>query len=1105
MEWILIHFPSESVCDNEKMVCVRTQSVRRNKMIGYFQEPAIHGDRLVFRADDNLWLHSIGNGSTALLTQCRGIPQNPRISPDARWLAFTGTEEGTPEVYVMPLTGGSFRRMTYTGSPGARVLGWTPDSCAVIFGTTAENPFRGHNTMFRVSLDGGHPVDMKVGYGSSISFGPRCGKVIGRFGREPAQWKRYRGGRKGEIWIDPDDTGQFHRILDLESNIVFPMWIDDRIYFVGDHDGTGNIYSCDPDGKNIGRHTFHTDFYVRNPQSDGESIVYQKGAEIFRLMLCDNRSKRVPLQINSTFKQLQAKMPEYKKHLESLDIHPSNSSCLAAARGKLFHFPYWQGGVKIHGDHSGRVRYRMPRWLNDGERFVAVSDASGEEQLFIFNRNPSVPPTLIDQIPLGRVKSMHIVPGFDVLIAANNREEILEIEIDTGKYQVFDCSRYHRMAGFDMSPDGRWVAYSCSIDPHRMGIKLFDRKTRSIHDITNPVLMDSRPVFDPQGKYLFFLSRRIFDPVHDNLDFNYGFPKGIVPMALTLQAGLLNPFAPKSESPADGNDEQPETRRDKTDTGSKPENPAPTPVDIDLEGIQGRSVAMPVPDGIYHDIHATKDKIWLLESTVEGSLANQRSTGKPQGLKLGFFNLKTLTFENYADNVISFSLSRDRKVLVYRTPDGLRILDPSKTPPKNEMHTFNKQSGWVDLTRLKAMLDPRSEWLQMFREAWRLMRDEYFAEDMSGVDWNAMYERYLPLVQRCSTRSELSDIIWELFGETGTSHSYEIGGEYENPPNFTQGMLGIDLVYDTGLDRYLIRHIVKGDTWDPATNSPLNQPGITARCGDQLIAINGRSLAWNIPPGQLLLGLSGHDVVLTLSDGQKEWDITVRTMRTETAARLREWIDRTTEYVHHKTDGRVGYLYIQDMGTTGFAQFHRAWLAESHRNALIIDIRHNGGGHVSSLLLEKLSRKRLGYCAARHSPVTPVPTYCTQGPLVALCDEFSGSDGDLFSHKFKMMKLGTLIGRRTWGGVVGVAPQQTLVDGTLVTQPEFYHWFDDVGWNLENCGATPDYIVDQKPQNVANGEDPQLEFAITHILRQLDENPPRPPELGLHPRRSIPA
>ncbi|MBN1880121.1 PDZ domain-containing protein [bacterium] len=1069
---------------------------------GYFQEPAIHGKQLVFRADDDLWTFSLDNQRACLLTQSRGIPQNPRISPDGRWIAFTSTDEGVPEIYVMPLNGGSMKRLTYSGSPGARTLGWTPDSQSVIFNSVSGSPFRSLNLIFRVDLEGGHPVNMKVGYGSCLSFGPRGGMVLGRFGREPAHWKRYKGGRAGEVWIDIEGNGQFHRLLEIDSNIAYPMWIADRIYFVGDHDGIGNIYSCDIEGKEITRHTFSNDYYVRNPQTDGESIVYQMGADIYRLSTTDHKSEKLEIELPSSFRQLRTKMPILKKHLETIDIHPSNCSCLAVSRGRLFHFSHWQGGVQTYGDRSGRVRYRLSRWLNDGDRFVAVTDESGEEELCIFSKDPLVRPIVLKNIPVGRINRMRIVPGSDVLIVTNNHEEIIEVELDTGKYCLLDRSQYQRMSDFDISADGRWVAYSCSIDPHRVAIKIFDRHNRSTHIASNPVLLDREPVFDPQGRYLYFLSWRVFDPVRDNLDFNYGFPKGIIPMAITLKADLLNPFNPKPESPSETSDDKSEASKSAPEDTSRADITAATPVTIDLEGIRERAIAMPVPDGLYLGIHATKDRVWLLERNIEGALSRQKSTEKPQGLRLGFFNLKSLTVEPYAENVFDIAFSHDGKVLAYRTSDGLRVLDATKTPLKNDSPAFNKQSGWVDLTRLKSTLDPKSEWLQMYRESWRLMRDEYFAEDLSGVDWNLMYERYLPLVKRCSTRSELSDVIWECYGELGTSHSYEIGGEYEEHPDFSQGMLGIDLQYDSGSDRYIITHIVKGDTWDPAMNSPLNQPGVKAKAGDYLIAVNGQPVSWNVPPGQLLLGMSGQEVILTLSDGHSNWDISVKTIGNEIPARLREWVNKTTEYVHRKTDDRVGYLYIQDMGTNGFAQFHRSWLAESHRDAMIIDVRNNAGGHVSSLLLEKLSRKRLGYCAARHSPITPVPTFCARGPLVALCDEYSGSDGDLFAHKFKMMKLGTLIGRRTWGGVVGIAPQQALVDGTVVTQPEFYHWFDDVGWNLENRGAVPDIIVDVKPHHVANGDDPQLEHAITHIIRELELNPLVEPDLGLHPRRS---
>lgn len=1081
--------------------------------MGHFLEPTVNGDLLVFVTDDDLWRVSRSGGRAERLSHCRSKPGRPSISPDGRWVAFTGREEGTPEVYIIPVEGGEMKRLTWTGLPGAHCVAWTPDSQNVIFKTQAESPFRSRSILHKISIEGGAPENLGIGYGSSVAFGPGGGTIIGRFGRDPAQWKRYRGGRCGEIWIDVDDSGKFKKLLNIASNIAWPMWIRDHIWFIGDHDGMGNLYSCNLQGKKLQQHTRHDDFYARTPHTDGNRIVYQLAGRIHVLDIESGDSQPVDITVASPFRQRQRKMPDLSKNLESVDLHPEKSRSVMIARGKLFQVPNWDGAVQSFGITDGRHRFRLARWLKDGERIVALTDAHGDERICIFNSCDNNEPHLFEKLPLGRPTTLQIIPGIDSIVLTNHHHELLEVDLVTGVCKVIDRSEYQNIYSCDVSPDGRWIAYPCSIDPNRVALKLYDRQENEIHQITDPVLADSSPSFSPDGKYLYFLSTRVFDPVSDTLDFGYSFPRGVTPMALPLRNDLLNPFDPQPQSPCDPdtkptpkaetNAKSDDTSTDKPAAHGEPE--ALNPVVIELDDIQRRAVAMPVIDGRFSGIIAGNDRIWIREKPIQGTDANRWPPEPYQGGKLDYWDLKTQTRENFCNGVYSFQLSRDRKVLYYRTADGLRILDASRKPPKDVGTIPGKKSGWVNLKRLKAVIEPTLEWQQMYAETWRLMRDHFYDEKMAGIDWNAIYHQYLPLIKRCSTRAELSDVIWECIGEVGTSHAYEMGGDYEPAPRTFLGMLGADLRYDSAEDAYYIERIVRGDSWDPRANSPLNQPGINAAPGHRIVAINGQSVNAKHPPGMRLLGLDGQKVSLTLTNGDVNWTVIVTPVRGEVPARLREWINKTTEYVHRQTDGRVGYLYMQDMGTTGFAQFHRAWLAESHRDAIIADVRQNAGGHVSSLLLERLSRKRLGFEIQRHSPPVPTPAYSVQGPIVALCDEFSGSDGDLFAHKFKAMKLGTLIGRRTWGGVVGIAPTHSLVDGTLVTQPEYYHYFDDVGWNLENHGAEPDIVVEMPPEIIARNEDPQLDRAIAEVMRQLETTTAPDSEIGPMPQRGIKA
>jgi tricorn protease len=392
----------------------------------------------------------------------------------------------------------------------------------------------------------------------------------------------------------------------------------------------------------------------------------------------------------------------------------------------------------------------------------------------------------------------------------------------------------------------------------------------------------------------------------------------------------------------------------------------------------------------------------------------------------------------------------------------------------------------------------------MFAEAWRLQREHFWTEDMSGIDWGAIYEQYAPLVERVSSRSELSDLFWEVQGELGTSHAYEIGGEYRQRPHYSQGFLGVDWSYDAENVRYRIAHIVQGDSADSKATSPLTSPGLNVHAGDAVIAINGQRVGPNRSPQELLVNQANNEVQLTIEDATSKETrvITVKALSDEHPARYREWVENNRHIVHEKSQGRVGYVHIPDMGGEGFAEFHRSYLTEYDYPGLLIDVRHNRGGHVSGLLLEKLARRRIGYNFPRWGQPTPYPDESPRGPMVALADENSASDGDIFSHSFKLMGLGPLIGKRTWGGVIGISPQHALVDGTRTTQPEYAFWFKDVGWNVENYGTDPDIEVDIAPQDFVNKVDPQLDRAIAEALRLIEEMPALEPKPEERPRKA---
>ncbi|MCW3100762.1 MAG: hypothetical protein JWL77_6380, partial [Chthonomonadaceae bacterium] len=660
------------------------------------------------------------------------------------------------------------------------------------------------------------------------------------------------------------------------------------------------------------------------------------------------------------------------------------------------------------------------------------------------------------------------------------------------------------------SPDGRWVAYGFSTTMYTSAIKLWERATGVTQAITEPILADSDPAFDPEGKYLYFIGQRELNPVYDGLHFDLGFPKGTRPYLITLKADTPSPFTPQARPLHETPKPKPETEEitpEEEATGEVPSKPAdalPKSVEIDLEGILNRVVAFPVPEGRYGQIAGIKGKVLFTTYPVEGALGSGVPDPGPKGV-LEMYDLKELKHEPLIGKVSEFTLSQDGKTLAYRSGRKLRVVVAGMKPDDKAGADPGRKSGWIELGRIKVSVEPGVEWRQMAREAWRLQRDYFWTADMSQVDWDAVWNKYAPLVDRVGTRGEFSDLMWEMQGELGTSHAYEMGGDYRSEPSYPTGFLGANLTYDTEAAVYRIGHIVQGAPGEARASSPLLAPGVQVKEGDALLAINGRTLSTTVQPMELLVNLAGSEVVLTVqgSDG-KTRDVTVTTLKSEFPARYREWVEANRRYVHEKTGGKVGYVHVPDMGANGFAEFHRLYLAEADRDGLIVDVRYNRGGHVSQLLIEKLARRRVGYDIQRWGQPQPYPDHSIAGPIVALTNQFAGSDGDIFSHVFKLKKLGTLIGKRTWGGVVGIWPRNPLADGAVTTQPEFSFWFQDVGWGVENYGTDPDIDIDIAPHDYARNYDPQMEKALEVIQQQLEENPVVRPDFAVRPSLAHP-
>lgn len=1052
---------------------------------------------MVFVAEDDLWLVSSEGGRAERLTAGVGEVRYPRFSPEGTLLAFIGKEEGPGEVYVMSAQGSEASRLTFEGV--SSVAGWSPVDQTIIYASFASGAHRGQDMLYAISPAGGQASLLPFGLANAIAYGPGGGIVLGRNIGEPARWKRYRGGTAGYLWCDRRGDGDFKRLLEVSGNMASPCWSGERIYFLSDHEGVGNIYSCTPEGEDLRRHTQHEDFYARNLTGDGMRMVYHAGADLYLFDPRSGESRRLEVTLPTTRTQLSRKFVPAAKYLEEYAPHPEGYATALVARGKSFSLGNWEGSVLQYGEPDG-VRYRLLSWLKDGRRLVAVQDAGDREQLVIFQPEQGGEARVLSDVNIGHVLDLVVSPLDDVVAIANQRRELMIVDLEQGRHDVLDQSEYMPVQGMAWSPDGAWLAYGFALSPQRVAIKLFQRETEKTHVITNPILKDMRPAFDPEGKYLYFIGQRTFNPVAENLEFGWSFPRGEKPYAIMLRRDLRSPFIAVPRVPG-GKEEKSDEGRNGEENGQREENGGSgRPMVIDLEGIEKRVVPFPVTEGKYGQVRGGKGKVLLLSFPLVGGI--HEDYGYEVTGQLGKYDFETLKYEVLAEAVSDFELSRDSKTLLYRSRHRLRAVKTGEKPGKSDNGDRpGRETGWLDLNRVKISVQPASEWRQMFAEAWRLQRDYFWVEDMSGVDWPGVYQRYAPLVRRVGSRSELSDLFWEMQGELGTSHAYESGGEYRKGPHYGQGFLGVDWSYDAANDRYRLARIIEGDPAESKESSPLTSPGLQVRVGDAVLAVNGQRVGRGRSPQALLVNQANNEVQLLIEDGQKGEvrTITVKALSSEHSARYREWIERNRQQVHELSQGRVGYIHIPDMVQTGFAEFHRSFLAEYDAPALLIDVRWNSGGDVSGLLLNKLARRRLGYDFPRWAAPVPYPAEAPRGPMVALTDEHAGSDGDMFCHSFKLLGLGPLLGKRTWGGVIGYMRDHKLVDGTTITEPGYAFWFKDVGWSVENYGTDPDIEVDIAPQDYVRGRDPQLERAVEEALKQLEHGGYLEPKPGERP------
>ncbi len=1091
--------------------------------------PDIHNDKIVFYYGGDLWLASSTGGVARRITSNPGRELFPKFSPDGKWIAFTGQYDGNFNVYVMPAEGGQPRQLTFWQG-GAQplsdrmgihneVVTWFPDSKHILFLSRRDSSNVWTKRLYSVSIDGGLPEPLPMDQGGLASFSPDGTKMAYNvIFRNFRTWKRYTGGLAQSITIYDLKNNTVESVPHTEWTDTFPMWHDNTIYFTSDRgpNHKENLYSYDLGSKQIEQLTHFTDFDVMWPSLGPNAIIFQNGGYLYTFDLRTRESKKVTIYVPGERDQMMKHWVNVSKLITDFDISPEGKRAVFAARGDVFTVPAKEGSTR-NLTHSSGSREKEVSWSPDGRWIAYVSDQTGEDEIFI---SPQDGMGAAQQVTHGDTGFMYAPawsPDSKKLAWSDQKLRLRYVDIQDKQIQEITQAKYGEIHNYAWSPDSNWVAYDAPAENQYSVVYLYSLADKKITPVTTSMNNSDQAVFDPDGKYLYFLSDRDFNEVLGNVDFEFANPKTTRVYVVTLRKDEPSPFPAQSDEAviklatvaAEGQ-EQENARNEKSGGKGKgkeaeqkkgaAKSAENEEFRIDLDGIQDRVVALPMPPSVVPELAAAKGYVYYSTTAIQGldgPLPGETS-------KVHAYDLKDRKDQDVIEGVKTFALSFDGSKMLYQA-DGpgqtFGIIDakPSGQPKKVGDDTLN-------LSNMKADVNPPEEWKQMFNEVWRQERDFFYEPEMNGVDWAKVRDKYAQLLPYVADRYSLTYIMGEMIAELSNSHTYVGGGDYPDLHPVNVGLLGADFEADPASGMYRFKKIYPGQNWDPQLRSPLTEPGIDVKQGDYLIAVNGRPLHVPENPYELFVNTANQTTTITVNskpseDGARNLQVTP--LSDEFNLRELNMIETNRKKVDEETHGLVGYVYLPDMEAAGLDEFVKQFFPQIRKQGMIIDVRYNGGGFVDELIFERLRRILAGMDAARNWTSGTVPDIAFHGYMDCITNHYAASDGDIFSYMFKYYKLGPLIGERTWGGVRGIRGLMPLMDGGYISRPEFARYNLDSQWVVENHGVEPDIVVDNRPDLVVKGDDPQLEKAIEVIMNEIKKKPmtlpPRPPDLPAYP------
>ena len=1040
--------------------------------------PATNGSDIVFSYAGDLYKVSVRGGEAKRLTSHVGYEMFPHFSPDGKTIAFTGQYDGNTEVYTIPADGGEPLRVTYTATnqrddvgdrmgPNNIVTAWTADGAKIVYRNRIGSGFGGK--LYTVAKEGGLSEVIPLPEGGFCSFSPDGKRLAyNRVMREFRTWKYYRGGMADDVWIYDTGKKTVENITNNRAQDIFPMWVGDEIYFLSDRDRTMNLFVYDTKTKTTSKVTDFTEYDIKFPSTNGQLIVFENAGYIYRFDPAAKKAEKVSITLTSDHLYARSEIKDGGRYMRGASLSPDGKRVVVTARGEIFNLPVEKGVtkniVRTPGAHE-----RSATWSPDGKHIAYISDATGETELYM------QPAEGGEAVQLTKnndtyIRNFEWSPDSKSIVYTDRKNRINLLNVATK--QVTEVLRDPKKEPYEVtfSPDSKWLAYTRMADNEYDIIYLYRIDDKKEFQVTDRWYDSGSPTFSTDGKYLVFTSMRDFNPTYGSKEWNhvYGYSNGVYLALLTKDTP--SPFLTKD----DGSKAEPkkveinveEGKKKETDEKKKPEG---VTVKVDADGLSDRIVKVPLPQGYHGNLYSDGQKVYYsrnnstyvydLNKQKEETVAEgARMWVEPGGKKAGFF--------------------KNKQLFVKDIPSGkIDLKDP------------------VNFSDMKMTIDYAKEWAQIFDEAWRAFRDGFYLENMHGVDWKAMKKKYGVLLPYVKNRQDLTYLIGEMIGELNCGHAYVNTGETNRPQRIKTGLLGAEISRDkSGFFR--LEKILPGESWSPALRSPLTEPGIEAQVGDFIVAIDGVPTNTVNDLYALLVGKAGVPTELSLNgkaqlNGARK--VVIRPLEEEYSLYHYQWVKNNIEKVDKASGGKIGYIYIPDMGVDGLNEFAKYFYPQLDKEGLIIDDRANGGGNVSPMILERLAREPYRMTMRRGSTRNgTVPDAVLVGPKVCLINKYSASDGDLFPWGFRALKLGKLIGTRTWGGIVGITASLPFIDGTDVRVPFFTSYDMNGNWMVENEGVEPDILIDNDPVKEWNGEDEQLNRAIEEVMKELKKRKPLP-------------